>query len=256
MLFALLFFVNTAFAAQEPIDYAPYKDFWRKWPFVTTRFREDTRELRFVFANEIAMKALREDKLPYPDGAVFAKLASPAGNDPHFPASKIPTDKTRFQIMVKDSKRFPETNGWGYIYTGPDGKNWFKSMGEVVACHACHRIVPGLDYVFARPFDEKFPKAPGEGPRFIDSDGFRRIVSAADVNAFHGTSAELRPLLVKEAYRSGKPARFLSKDGIYESIVKIDPAPCKDGRVGYTATERTEAGKYEIRDCTPASELK
>jgi hypothetical protein len=57
------------------------------------------------------------------------------------------------EFMVKDSKRFPDTNGWGYAdfrYAGASGT--FKpfrndaSFGKV--CHQCHTAVQAKDFVF------------------------------------------------------------------------------------------------------------
>ena len=54
---------------------------------------------------------------------------------------------------MKDSKRFPDTNGWGYATFRYDAaSDTWKAFGDDTAfaktCHACHTIVRGRDFVF------------------------------------------------------------------------------------------------------------
>lgn len=54
--------------------------------------------------------------------------------------------------MVKDSKRFPGTNGWGYATFRHDAASGeWKSLGDSPAfastCHKCHTIVKARDFV-------------------------------------------------------------------------------------------------------------
>ena len=58
--------------------------------------------------------------------------------------------------MVKDAKRFPETNGWGYAQFDYDAvSGTFKPLGSrpgfaKAACHQCHTRVKQRDFVFTR----------------------------------------------------------------------------------------------------------
>ena len=58
-------------------------------------------------------------------------------------------------FMVKDSKRFADSGGWGYAEFDYDaGADAFKPLGSGANCgHACHTIVAKKDYVFTA-----FPK--------------------------------------------------------------------------------------------------
>ena len=145
--------------------------FWEKWNLVTVRFRKDNGEQRFIYANPLAWETLRKRKLPYPDGAIFGKIAFRTGEDPAFPVSEVPIDPTRIQIMVKDSKRYPDTDGWGYALVVPIESEEIRSAKtdpsrkQALSCHACHRIVPNRDFVF-----EDFPVflARSEDPLRLD----------------------------------------------------------------------------------------
>ena len=108
-----------------------YADFQKKWPLVTVRFRKDTGELRFTYANDIAYKALKKGATEYPDGAVFAKIGIMTEEDPAFTSSAVPSGARRFQLMVHDAKKFPETHGWGFALFDARA----KASGKDVALH-------------------------------------------------------------------------------------------------------------------------
>ncbi len=48
---------------------------YRNWQVVAPSQRDDKDEIRVILGNNIAMKALRAKQLPFPDGAILAKLA-------------------------------------------------------------------------------------------------------------------------------------------------------------------------------------
>ena len=88
-----------------------------------------------------------------PDGAVMAKIEWAKKTTPPPYAATLPGPLHEVSFMVKDSKRFPGTNGWGYAtftYDEPSG-DW-KAFGDgpafVTKCHACHTIVKTRDFVF------------------------------------------------------------------------------------------------------------
>src|SRR6185436_10943563 len=49
-----------------------FPDFEKKWKLVTVRFRKDTGEMRFTYANDLAFENLQKGVIDYPDGAIFA----------------------------------------------------------------------------------------------------------------------------------------------------------------------------------------
>ena len=68
---------------------------------------------------ELAMKAYREGKLPFPDGTIIARLARSyvpsEENNRVFGRSQsfVAGPATNVQFMVKDSKKYAATGGWG-----------------------------------------------------------------------------------------------------------------------------------------------
>ena len=138
-----------SFDTYEGIDPVKIGNFWDTWKLVTVRYRKDVEEQRFVYANPIAWKALKEGKKKFPDGSLFGKIAFNTGVDTAFPVSMIPNKFSRIQIMKKDAKAYAKTGGWGYaIY--PAVKRDGQSPENVVgACFACHNIIPQKDYIFS-----------------------------------------------------------------------------------------------------------
>lgn len=136
-----------------------FVNFWDKWNLVTIRYRQDSGEQRFVYANAIAWEALKRRKAVYPPGSLFAKVAFSTQADPSFPVSLEPSAVQRVQIMKKNSGGYQSTKGWSYaVYVGQN-KPFTFGENETKACHACHDLVKDRDYVFARPvfLNEKEP---------------------------------------------------------------------------------------------------
>jgi hypothetical protein len=111
-------------------------------------------ELRVILGNPIAMKAFRKGALPFPDGAIIAKLAwkrAPSmGDDGALgsPQAFVPGAATTAQFMVKDSKKYAASGGWGFgRFLG--GKPVDRAQHET--CFACHEAnAQGHDIVFTQ----------------------------------------------------------------------------------------------------------
>jgi len=94
------------------------------------------------------MKAYREGTLPFPDGAIVAKVAwkrAPLPRPP-FEGAFVPGTASTVQIMVKDSKRYAATGGWGY---GRFSNGKPHNEAEHRTCAPCHQS-------FARKHDALF----------------------------------------------------------------------------------------------------
>ena len=128
---------------------------YRDWRLISVAHEEGSlNDLRAILGNDVAIKAAREAKLPYPDGTILARLAwsydrleegeKAFGRPQSFVAGP---PKNGVQFMVKDSKKYAATGGWGFAHFD-DG----KPGGEAVhnACFACHEIVKARDFVFNR----------------------------------------------------------------------------------------------------------
>src|SRR5271163_3992585 len=114
-------------------------------------------QLRAQLGNDIAIKAFREGKVPFPDGAMIAALhwneaSSDADNKvlaDGFPGAGLQStfagSAMNVQFMVKDSKKYAASGGWGYAdFT--NGKPGNQALHE--KCFPCHQPVKDRDYVF------------------------------------------------------------------------------------------------------------
>jgi Cytochrome P460 len=115
------------------------------------------KQLRAQLGNDIAVEAFRTGKLPFPDGAVIAALhwneaSSDADNKvlaDGFPGvgleSVFAGPAVNVQFMVKDSKKYAATGGWGFAdFT--NGKPGNEALHQ--QCFGCHLPAKDHDFVF------------------------------------------------------------------------------------------------------------
>ena len=139
------------YGVKMPADY-------REWKLIAVDnllVAGKTDQLRAQLGNDIAVKAFREGKIPFPDGAIIAAihwtrvrsedntsvLAGP------FPGAQsfVVGSSVNVQFMVKDSKKYAATGGWGFAdFKG--GKPGDKALHET--CFPCHAPAKDRDYVF------------------------------------------------------------------------------------------------------------
>jgi hypothetical protein len=132
----------------SPIFGVTVPDGYRQWELVAVAHEEGLDELRGILGNAIAMQAYREGTLPFPDGAVLAKLAWKHVPSTEFSSAFVPGAATTVQIMVKDSTKYASTGGWGFGRF-IDGKPADEAQHKT--CIPCHQAnVKGHDLVFTR----------------------------------------------------------------------------------------------------------
>jgi hypothetical protein len=132
---------------------------YRDWRLISLSRLTGTKikQLRAQLGNDIAIEAYRTGKLPFPDGAIIAALHwSEAGSDDNtkvlangFPGaglqSFVPGSAVNVQFMVKDSKKYAATGGWGFAdFT--NGQPGNEALHKT--CFACHEPAKDRDYVF------------------------------------------------------------------------------------------------------------
>lgn len=133
----------------SPIFGVTVPDGYREWQLIApAEEAKPLDELRAVLGNPVAIAAYRNGALPFPDGTVLAKLAWKRVQSPEFEPATVPGGPTTVQIMVKDSKKYPATGGWGFgRFVG--GEPVDQAQHET--CFACHEArVRGHDFVFTR----------------------------------------------------------------------------------------------------------
>ena len=116
--------------------------------------------IKAIVANPVMVKAY-SDGFPangktVPDGAMMAKIEWLNTRNAAAPyAVTIPGEQTEVGVMVKDSKRFKDTNGWGYATFQYDAatKTYKPATSDPTVmktlCHACHTVgAKARDYVY------------------------------------------------------------------------------------------------------------
>ncbi len=127
---------------------------YRDWRLVSISHEAgNLNSIGAVLGNDIAIKAYRDGKLPFPDGAIIAALhyshtASEENNKVFGQAqSFIAGPATNIQFMVKDSVKYAATGGWGFA-TFVDGKP--APPASMKSCFPCHNQIKARDLVFTR----------------------------------------------------------------------------------------------------------
>lgn len=146
----------TAPEEEAPIYVKKIPRGYRDWKLITVAHEAGPlQDIRAVLGNEIALKAYRSGKVPFPEGTIIARIAwdyvASEENNKLFGKSDMSfiagAPKNGVQFMVKDSKKYAATGGWGYAQFD-DGK---PAADDVMkTCFPCHKAIADRDYVFAR----------------------------------------------------------------------------------------------------------
>ena len=132
---------------------------YRDWKMIAVAQLKSDKvdQLRAQLGNDIAIKAYQEGKLPFPDSTIlvalhWTRVPSEENNKVlagAFPGAQsfIVGSRVNMQVMVKDSKRYAATGGWGFgDFT--DGKPAAEALHKT--CFPCHEPAKDHDFVFTR----------------------------------------------------------------------------------------------------------
>jgi hypothetical protein len=125
---------------------------YRDWKLISVAHEAgNLNDFRAILGNDIAITAYREQKLPFPDGTIIARLAwsyvpseennKVFGRDQSFVAGS----PINLQLMVKDSRKYAATGGWGFAQF-KDGKPADEALHKT--CFPCHQPGKAQDLVF------------------------------------------------------------------------------------------------------------
>ena len=138
-------------------EFRGYED----WAAVAVHHTDDL--IKVVVANPVMMSAYRAgipgNGKSVPDGARMAKIEWKPKKSPTAPYDiRVPGTVYDVDFMVKDSKRFADSGGWGYaVFKYDAASDMFTPaththqppQGNDAKCGvACHTIVKARDYVF------------------------------------------------------------------------------------------------------------
>jgi Cytochrome P460 len=135
--------------AQPPEPVIPFPEGYRQWVHVKTTLvgpqspaYERNGGFHHFYGNEKAMEGYRTGT--WPEGAVLVDDGLEAKE-----AAGVTSDgvRRRVAIMLRDSRRFAGTGGWGFEVFKGDGTEGSLGAEGRAACFACH--TKGRDCVFS-----------------------------------------------------------------------------------------------------------
>jgi len=146
------------YSLSEPngISFSEIKGY-ETWQAIAPSYRTDVKEVRIILGNPAMITAYQSgipgNGKPFPDGATIVKIGWSERISPGFPPALEPDVLRRVEFIIKDSKRFPETSGWGYarfVYDAKTGKYtpYGKDASFARECHQCHTLVKQKDFIF------------------------------------------------------------------------------------------------------------
>jgi hypothetical protein len=163
-----------AFAAQDKytvkvtggLAFSEFRGY-EEWQSVGPSHTDGQNVMRLILANPVMIGAYKEGVpgtgKPFPEGSQIAKIEwrPKTLTGPPFSASipdTVPGDLFEVEFIEKDSKRFPDTHGWGYAMfdyeaaTGtftPATSASKPPQGHDAKCGAaCHAQASSKDYIF------------------------------------------------------------------------------------------------------------
>jgi hypothetical protein len=130
------------------------------WQVVSVSLDGDL--LAAILANPVMIEAYEAgipgNGKPFPDGSKMAKIHWNPVKMETFPAATVPGTQHDVDFMVKDSKRFADSGGWGWaVFEYDAASKTFRpgtladkppQANDAKCGFACHTIVKTRDYVF------------------------------------------------------------------------------------------------------------
>jgi Cytochrome P460 len=141
------------------LEFSEFKGY-EGWQVVS--ISQDGPLMAAVLANPVMIDAylsgIPANGKPFPDGSRMAKIHWMPTKMATFPAATVPGTQHDVDFMVKDSKRFADSGGWGWaVFEYDAASDTFRPgteadtppQGDNAKCGlACHTIVKTRDYVF------------------------------------------------------------------------------------------------------------
>jgi hypothetical protein len=147
------------------ISFSEFRDY-AAWPVVASSMPDDAGGcgsspppgcIKAIIGNPVMIKTYNDNipanGQPVPDGAALAKIEWRRKHEVSAYPVSVPGTFMEVAFMLKDSKRFPDTNGWGYATFRYDAaSDTWKAFGDnpefANTCHGCHTLVKASDYTF------------------------------------------------------------------------------------------------------------
>jgi hypothetical protein len=137
-------------------DGIPFSDFkgYGDWQLISSAETDD--RMKVILGNPTIIAAFKSgipgNGKPFPEGSKIAKVQWKPKKSTEAPfAVNVPDTLADLFFMEKDSKRFPQTGGWGYAQFDydPASSTFTADKAGTPNCgQVCHVAVKAKDYVF------------------------------------------------------------------------------------------------------------
>jgi cytochrome P460 len=167
MMFALAVVSGAAISEQDRytlklpggVAFADFKGYG-DWQLISSAETDD--RMKVILGNPTIIAAFKAgipgNGKPFPEGSKIAKVQWKPKKSTEAPfAVNVPDTLADLFFMEKDSKRFPQTGGWGYAQFDYDPASATFSVDKAgtPACgQGCHVAVKAKDYVF-HPYETR-----------------------------------------------------------------------------------------------------
>jgi hypothetical protein len=163
---SLVALTGTAMSAQDKYSLKTssgiaFSDFrgYEGWQVVSSARTDEV--LKVIVANPVMIAAYKAgipgNGKPFPDGSKIAKLQWKPKKSTEAPfVVDVPDTFSQAFVMEKDSKKFPNTGGWGYaLFNYEPVSDTFTADASPADCgHACHLAVKAKGYIF-HPYQKR-----------------------------------------------------------------------------------------------------
>jgi hypothetical protein len=130
------------------------------WQLISSAETDD--RMKVILGNPTIIAAFESgipgNGKPFPEGSKIAKVQWKPKKSTEAPfAVNVPGTLADLFFMVKDSKRFPETGGWGYAQFDydPASATFSADKAGTPSCgQGCHVAVKAKDYIF-HPYETR-----------------------------------------------------------------------------------------------------
>jgi len=143
------------------LAFAEFKGY-ESWQTVSVS-QNEKKVLAVILGNPAMIAALKagipDNGKPFPDGARLAKVHWAPKPNQFFPTASVSGVQQNVDFMVKDSKRFADSGGWGYAVFDYDAASdtftpgtmaGMPPQGNDAKCgFACHTVAKSRDYLFS-----------------------------------------------------------------------------------------------------------
>lgn len=149
---ALCLLAVTMVRSQPATQQVPYPEGYRQWTHVKSMVIQQGHPLydafggiHHIYANAQAMQGYRSGG-KFPDGAVIVFDLLEARSEG---GALVEGQRKVVGVMVKDSRRYAQTGGWGF--EGFKGDTRERVVTDAKSqCFDCHAAQKATDYVFSR----------------------------------------------------------------------------------------------------------